>query len=745
MKRSRSSFVVALVVAALVGVACDEGTSVGGTPTLPPPPGMGAISGTVEVAFGTAGTAAVEAEGLTWGGDADLFPDRDVGRIVPGEIVVGYDDAAGLAQAGATVAVQGATLQRAASLDALAVALWRDGTLDADRTREVAAELASRPGIAFAEPNPVVEMQAVPNDTWYERQWHYEAIGLPDAWDVTTGDPNVVSAVVDTGILWREGDASATHPDLAGKVLPGYDFIQDPRAGGDGDGRDDDPHEVFDKDTSDHGSHVAGTIAASTNDGRGVAGVDWNGRILPVRALGVTGAGSGFDIVEGVLWAAGFDVDGVPRNPHPADVINLSLGSERSCSAMEQRAYDRVRRDADAIVVVAAGNDDIEAERYAPASCRNVLTVGATGYGGVRAPYSNYGAGIDVVAPGGNLRTRLNGSGDVDGVLSTVYDRDAGEMSVAYFQGTSMATPHVAGVAALMRAVDPDVSADEVRAILTDTATPLSDAQCAEGCGAGLIRADRAVRALDPSGGTAPPEVPGSLTFRPTRLDIGATGSGKVVTLTNVSDAPVRYRAETFFTSRANPARLPDGSIYVDPFPLDDVLAPGAQAQVEMGVKRGLVPADGFYEFAIQIVVDGVPEYLYGSFEQGTDVAPTLSGPMVVAGFRYPDDGGEPEVGGVQQSGSPLDAFRFDATPGTYQVIGWSDENDDGEIDEGDYVGIHPNWVTVRSGLEQRGVDVTLEPALALDAARADGASRDAVLRDALERVVRERREATDR
>ncbi len=730
-----------LLLAAAAMVGCDEGagTGFGGPP--PTSPGMGAIAGNVDVRFGAAGQAAVAPDGLPSGGVADLFPDREAARFAPGEIVVGYDDAQGLAQAGATLTVQGATLRRAGSNAVLDTVVWRDPTLDAAATLEVAAELASRPGIAFAEPNAIVERQATPNDPFYVRQWHYDAIGLPAAWDLTTGSSDVVSAVVDTGILWRDGDGSATHPDLAGKVLPGYDFVADPRSGGDGDGRDADPHEEFAKDTSDHGSHVAGTIAASTNDGRGVAGVDWNGRILPVRALGVNGSGYSTDIVDGVLWAAGFDVDGVPRNPHPADVINLSLGSERGCSQLEQRAYDRVREETEAIVVVAAGNENIEAERFAPANCRNVLTVGATGYGGVRAPYSNYGAGIDVVAPGGNLSVDADGNGDADGVLSTVYDRGGDGMTYRYFEGTSMAAPHVAGVAALMRSVDPNVGADAVRAILTDTARPLNDSLCGAGCGAGLIQADAALRALDPDAGAPAPDVPGTLTFAPSRIDLGASASGREVTLRNVSDTPVTYDATYFFESDANPGKLPNGAIYVEPYPLEGTLAPGASTRVEIGVNRSSVPTDGFYEFAVEIVVDGVPEYLYGSFEQGTDVAPSLSGPMLVAGFRYPADGGEPEVGGGTQRAGAFDTYRFDAAPGTYQVIGWSDENGNGEVDGGDYLGVHDGWVTVTPGGTRAGVDVVLEPTAALEAANADGPSLGDAQRAALERALRASRD----
>ena len=220
-------------------------------------------------------------------------------------------------------------------------------------------------------------------------------------------------AVIDSGVL-------PGHPDLAPKLLPGYDFVEADFSG-DGDGRDGDP---TDPGGSFHGSHVAGTAAAATNNGVGVAGVSWGARLLPVRVLGVeAGAGTLADAIDGILWSVGASVPGVPRNPNPADVLNLSLGGPFLCSQAQgfQEAFYRAAA-AGASVVVAAGNDNDDASYFTPSSCGGVLVVGATTFRNERAPYSNFGARLDVMAPGGNLNEDADGDGFPDGVLSSVFD-----------------------------------------------------------------------------------------------------------------------------------------------------------------------------------------------------------------------------------------------------------------------------------------------------------------------------------
>ncbi|MDZ7656133.1 MAG: S8 family peptidase [Sulfurimicrobium sp.] len=321
--------------------------------------------------------------------------------------------------------------------------------------KRIARQLkAMDPDIELVEPDYLQQATLVPNDTYYSLQWHYfdpvGGINLPTAWDKATGSASIVVAVVDTGYR--------PHADLATKMLPGYDFVSDAWMGNDGNGRDSDAMDPGDwaaanecytgspaYNSSWHGTHVAGTIGAATNNGSGVAGVNWQSKILPVRVLGKCG-GYTSDIVDGMRWAAGLAVSGVPANTTPAKVINLSLGGAHSCSTTEQSAIDAITA-AGTVVVVAAGNSNTNASGFSPASCNNVISVAAINQQGKRAYYSNYGSIVKIAAPGGDYT--------VDSmILSTLNSGTTvpGADTYAYYQGTSMAAPHVSGAAALILA-----------------------------------------------------------------------------------------------------------------------------------------------------------------------------------------------------------------------------------------------------------------------------------------------------
>lgn len=340
--------------------------------------------------------------------------------------------------------------------------------------RGIAKRLLDDPDVEYAEPDQLMEPMAVPNDPGYAEQWHYmapaDAVGgadLPGAWDITTGDPNVVVAIVDTGLL-PHADIDTNILDNSGRVVPGYDFISSSQMANDGDGRDADPTDAGDwitsaestqsggffegctvSDSSWHGTHVAGTIGALSNNNLGVAGINWTSKILPVRALGKCG-GYTSDIADAIMWAAGLAVSGVPTNTHPAQVINLSLGGPGACSSTFQSAIDAATA-AGAVVVVAAGNSgqDMDSNAFSPADCNGVITVAATDKSGGLAYYSNYGSTIEISAPGGEDFTNYH----VEAVYSTL---DGGtttalnDNSYAYYQGTSMATPHISGIVSLM-------------------------------------------------------------------------------------------------------------------------------------------------------------------------------------------------------------------------------------------------------------------------------------------------------
>jgi serine protease len=359
--------------------------------------------------------------------------------------------------------------------------------IDEATTARVADALSTMPLLKFAEKNLMLDKASVfPSDEFYTFQWHYAAIDVPSAWDITTGSPDVVAAVIDTGLLFE-------HPDLTSRIVGGADLIDSDVISNDGDGRDDDGNDVGDNACgtgchSHHGSHCAGTMAAASNNGLMVSGISWEGGLLAVRVLG-EGGGSLNDIADGIEWAIGNDVDGVTQNARPADVINMSLGGTGRSAAMAESVQNAVSRGA--IVVVAAGNEDTDASRSTPANVPEAITVAALGYNAgstpARASYSNYGESVDVAAPGGEQREDSDGDGNGDGVLSTVGD------FVAFSQGTSMAAPHVAGVAMLMKAQSPALTQDEVAAILQATADV--DIDCEPGCGAGQINAFGAVLA----------------------------------------------------------------------------------------------------------------------------------------------------------------------------------------------------------------------------------------------------------
>jgi serine protease len=354
-----------------------------------------------------------------------------------------------------------------------------------------ARALAEDPDVLFAEPDYVRRPQAVrsaPNDPLYPLEWALPLIHAPAAWLKTTGSSGVTVAVLDTGIL--------PHPDLAGRLVPGWDFVSDPGNAGDGDGRDPDPTDPGQPGEASsglHGLHVAGIVGAVADNGRGVAGLDWACRIQPIRVLGVNGGrGLDSDIADAIRWAAGLRVDGAPDNATPADVINLSFGGHGISHTLQAAVDDATARGA--VVVAAAGNDGGETAAAAPAGLSGVITVGAVDPTGRRAAYSNRGPEVALLAPGGGVAPAPDGSSSA--ILSTMWWPTG--FDYGYLSGTSQAAPYVAATLAMMKAVWPSLTPDRARAVLQASAD--ARARCpdgvdaaAPGCGAGLLDVEAAV------------------------------------------------------------------------------------------------------------------------------------------------------------------------------------------------------------------------------------------------------------
>lgn len=406
---------------------------------------------------------------------------------------------------------------RAMAGDAVVVVLSRPVPRAA--AAQLATELASHPDVVYAEPDLRRHAQKVANDEFRGAQGYLDdtpgGISASLAWDVTTGVATTVVAVLDTGIR--------PHADLAGRVLPGYDMITGAAVANDGDGRDPDPADPGDwllaaeltgdfagcraQNSTWHGTEVAGVIAADSNNGQWTAGIDWAAKILPVRVLGKCG-GYDSDIIDAIAWAAGLAVPGVPANPNPAHVINLSLGGDSVCGASYQNVVAAAyARGVTRAIVAAAGNESEDVAGHTPANCPFVYAVASTTTQGRLARYSNFGSGIDLSAPGGQYNAAIGNEGII--ALSNAGRTAPSTDSFSNTGGTSFAAPMVSGVVALMLAVAPNLTPDQVHTILTTTVKPFpagSDCDVLR-CGAGIVDANAAVRAAAAIGTTAPETV----------------------------------------------------------------------------------------------------------------------------------------------------------------------------------------------------------------------------------------------
>lgn len=651
-------------------------------------------------------------------------------EFVPGEVLVRFKDTTlasaavtGLAERAAQLGLRGKAGApgrtmlfelpldagtRARTLGALNAREWprlggRAGGVDdatqlkLDTLRAVKA-LRGRADVASADLNYIHRPLAVPDDTHYGRQWHYPLINLPQAWDIEDGTSNeVIVAVVDTGVM-------LSHPDLAGVTVAGYDFISDAGRARDGDGIDpnaDDPGDAQVAGASSfHGTHVAGTVAAASNNAAGVAGVSWGAKVMPIRVLG-QGGGSSYDIIQGIRYAAGLSNDSGSVPTQPAHIINLSLGCQNCFSQTDQDAYTAVRN-AGVIIIAAAGNENTATLGY-PASYAGVVSVAAVDRNKHRAPYSNFGSAIDVAAPGGDASVDGDGDGYVDGVLSTGADDSSGsrQANFRFEQGTSMAAPHMAGVVALMKARNPAaVTPDALDAWLTagsitEDVAGNGDSVRDDTYGYGLIDALKAVQV---AGGGA---MPTALTVSPNTLNFGAATANLALTLGKSGGGTLTVTAVTetaTWLSVTGPGNL-DGL-----------------GQYSLSVDRtGLAAGAYATSLTLDYSVDGDPRQL--SLPVSMQVGGGVAG-AGDTGFTWiilidPDSGDTVDTTTAENQGGSY-SFSFSEIPnGSYYVLGGSDSDNDGFLcDNGESCGGYPTLaqfqtITVEGG-NVTGVDFLL-------------------------------------
>ncbi len=387
-------------------------------------------------------------------------------EYVPGEIIVKFKDGGIRQSQNQALADLGTSV--ISTIEQIGVHQLR---IPADRSVEEMVDLyRARPDVEYAEPNYIAHAFMTPNDPYYGYQWHMPLINMPAAWDQSSGS-GVVVAVNDCGVAYENYGEFAQAPDLAGTTfVPGWDFIN---------------NDAHPNDDCAHGTHVAGTIAQTTNNGLGVAGVAYNCSIMPVKVLDASGSGSYTAITNGIIWAA----------DNGADVINMSLGAPYASTELQDALI--YATNLGVTIVAAAGNAGSSTPQY-PAAYPQCISVSAVRYDKTYTGYTSYGSTIDICAPGGDVGVDQNADGYPDGVLQQTHDgSNYTTFSYYFYEGTSMATPHVAGLAALLIAKNGGtMSPAAVRAAIQNTAEDLGTAGWDQYYGYGLIDANAALQTI---------------------------------------------------------------------------------------------------------------------------------------------------------------------------------------------------------------------------------------------------------
>lgn len=641
-----------------------------------------------------------------------------VHRMQPGQVLLAWD-----APSAERSVLDASLAQRGARVIESSPDGWRKLTFDvpsglneveAQRyTMAMAATTRGAQGARYAEPDfwlqPLMVQGVEPNDPFYNLQWHYPQIQLPAAWALTTGSANVITAVLDTG--------TTPHPDLVNRETAGYDMISDPDIAGDGNGFDGNPFDVGDstgiQPSSYHGSHVAGTIGADTDNGSGVAGVTWLGDMMHIRVLGI-GGGLSSDIRNGIRYAAGLSNASGDLPSIPADIINMSLGG----GGFSQSTQDActAAHNAGVVVIAAAGNENSSTPSF-PAAYDDVISVAAVDQQANKAPYSNFHPTVDIAAPGGDVSIDSNGDGFADGVLSTKPDDSSNPInndSFAFYQGTSMAAPHVAGVAGLILAVNPALTPAQVEAILTSTSTDLGAPGRDNIYGEGLVNAFASVQQAMGGGSGAPVLAVGTSNV----LVDSVTGS-RTVSVANIGGMVLNVDPPSVSTSSGgnwlsasrvsiqNPVNSDTSAIRID--------------------VAGVGLPNGVYSGQVSVASNG------GSTTIGVSLAVGGGGSIqdsTVFVLAVNPDTFETAAQVVVQTGNSTSYDFQDLPPANYIIVAGTDDNNDGFIcDAGEPLcGAYPSLeglveLTVIEGENLTGLDFPLSEA-SFGAASTGGAER---------------------
>lgn len=567
------------------------------------------------------------------------------------------------------------------------------------------AALRSLEGVAAASPSYRRFAKKTPNDTRYAEQWDLPLLRLPEAWDITTGSSSVIVAVIDTG--------STAHPDVAGHNGTGYDFISDVTTAGDGNGRDSDPTDVGDGEGgqpgSYHGTHVSGTIGAVSNNGQGISGVNWNVTLMPLRVLGI-GGGDDADIVAAIRYAAGLSNATGMLPAKRANVINMSLGG----GGFDQTFQDAVTaaRDQGVVIFAAAGNDGTTAKEY-PASFDGVVSVAAVDRNKKHASYSNMNASVDLAAPGGD-----SSASEANGVLSTIYDdsKSPKVATYAFYDGTSMATPHAAGVAALCLAVAPSLTPAQIESILETTAEDLGTAGKDNTFGYGLVNAYAAVKKAQTAGTGAP------------LLSLGATSMTFTDGIDSL-DSSISNAGGGLVTVTSANATTTSGGAWLAASLAGAGDATRSATGVHVTVTRGTL-ADGEYLGTVAVASSGGTETIAVALTIGRMAGGGGGAPGEVDVYVLAIDAATGAVADQYLIGAGTEPkFAFNSLPaGSYSFVAGSDDNADGYIgDAGEWYGESTGVVNVYAGAAASDLEIVLSLGTTSAARRHVGADRTVI------------------